>query len=89
MLTYLSHEVVVVTTWRAVCQLPPVGDKMRISKRGECRLYANILVEDRETYMHAADRLGVSGASFVGLLARLGYERLLNEPEILGRVIIE
>ena len=62
---------------------------MRLSKRGECRHYVNIFVEDREKYIEAANKLGVSGASFIGLLARLGYERLLEDPEALGRGVIE
>jgi hypothetical protein len=52
-----------------------------------CRISVNVPEEDRDKYVTSAGRLNVAVSSFAGLLMAVGYEQIMNNPELLMKVI--
>jgi hypothetical protein len=58
-------------------------------KRRKHRLSVNVPQDDKELYVVAARRLGVTVSSFAGLLMAIGYNQVLENPEIIAKVMTE
>lgn len=58
-------------------------------KRRKHRLSVNVPQDDKELYVAAARRLGVTVSSFAGLLMTIGYSQVLENPEIIAKVMTE
>lgn len=66
-----------------------VGANMVKVRRRERRLSVNVPQEWGEKYIETANRLNLAVSSFVGLLAAIGYDQLLENPELLTKAMQE
>ena len=60
-----------------------------MTKSRKRRLSVNVPENNKELYVAAARRLGVTVSSFAGLLMAIGYSQVLENPEIITKVMTE
>ena len=64
----------------------PTGAKMN---RKEKRIAVNFPPDVADRYIKSASKLNLPVSSFAGLLMSIGYDHLLENPEILTKVMQE
>ena len=72
---------------RAACSsAAPTGENMN---RKDKRISINFPSDIADRYIESANRLNLPVSSFAGLLIAIGYNHLLENPEIIAKVMQE
>ena len=58
-----------------------------MSKNRTRRLAVNVYPESGDRYTSTAQKMNMSVSAFVGFLAEVGYRQLMENPEIITKVM--